>query len=112
MLLWVSTWAVILKNLSPGYLHGRRTVVFGEGAMDMYAKMPLRRVWSIVFSILHILAGAMSIGGLDASVGVAVYTIAGKIRPVQAYTAGMYIVITESLALMTGRRSEERKRSG
>jgi hypothetical protein len=99
MLLWVPTWAVILKNLGPGYLHGRWALVFGEGAMDMYAKIPPRRVWPIIFGVLHILAGAMSIGGLAASVGVVVWTLAGKVGPVQAYTAGMYI-ITLIIALL------------
>ena len=34
MLLWVPTWAVLLKNLGPGYLHGRWALIFGEGGMD------------------------------------------------------------------------------
>ncbi len=99
MLLWVPTWAVILKNLGPGYLHGRWAVVFGEGAMDMYARIPPRRVWPIIFGILHILAGAMSIGGLAASVGIVAHTLAGRYGPVQAYTAGVYI-LTLIIALL------------
>ncbi|MCX8208456.1 MAG: Nramp family divalent metal transporter [Sulfolobales archaeon] len=92
MLLWVPTWAVILKNLGPGYLHGRWALTFGEGAMDMYAKIPPRRAWPIIFGILHILAGAMSIGALAASVGVVAYTLSGKAGPLEAFTGGMYIL--------------------
>jgi Mn2+/Fe2+ NRAMP family transporter len=99
MLLWVPTWAVLLKNLGPGYLHGRWALTFGEGAMDMYAKIPPRRVWPIIFGILHILAGAMSIGGLAASVGVVAWTLSGQAGPVPAFTAGMYI-LTLIIALL------------
>jgi hypothetical protein len=99
MLLWVPTWAVILKNLGPGYLHGRWATVFGEGAMDMYARIPPRRLWPAIFGILHILAGAMSIGGLAASVGVVAYTLAGRYGPLPAYTAGVY-ALTLVIALL------------
>lgn len=92
-LLWIPVWAVILKNLGPGYLHGRWALTFGEGAMDGYAKIPPGRLWPIVFGLIHILAGAMSIGGLAASVGVVTYTLLGK-PPIdlKVVTASMYIV--------------------
>jgi Mn2+/Fe2+ NRAMP family transporter len=99
MLLWVPIWAVILKNLGPGYLHGRWAVTFGEGAMDMYARIPPRRLWPVIFGLLHILAGAMSIGALAASVGVVAHTLIGRAGPLEATTAVMYI-ITLIIALL------------
>ncbi len=48
----------------------------------MYARIPPKRIWPIVFGVLHILAGAMSIGGLAASIGVVTWTMFGKQGPV------------------------------
>ncbi|MEM4557569.1 MAG: Nramp family divalent metal transporter [Desulfurococcaceae archaeon] len=93
VLLWVPIWATFLKNLGPGYLHGRWALTFGEGAMDAYARLPPKRVWPIVFGLIHILAGAMSIGGLAASVGVVAWTLMGKpVEDVRIITAAMYII--------------------
>ncbi|MEM1606247.1 MAG: Nramp family divalent metal transporter [Fervidicoccaceae archaeon] len=98
-LLWVPVWAVFLKNLGPGYLHGRWALTFGEGAIDAYARLPPKRVWAIVFGILHILAGAMSIGGLATSVGIVAWTLMGKPLDVRVVIAVMYI-ITWIIALL------------
>lgn len=98
-LIWVPAWAVLLKNLGPGYLHGRWAAVFGEGAIDMYARIPPRRFWSVLFGILHIVAGAMSIGALAASVGAVTWYLFGTAGPVQVYTVIMYL-ITLTIAML------------
>lgn len=73
--LWALVVGVFLKFWI-GMAGARYTVCTGEGMMDMFARMPGPRHWAVwIVLVAHLVAGALSIGGVATAAGVFVSSL-------------------------------------